>query len=259
MLSYLNSKYYICQQVNDKKMKIIIYILLFTLVYSESEWNQENKRKQIFQSNLKKIQIHNKENNHYSQGINWYSDYDDNELIQFSHKTGIQRLQQWKTVHKRRQFHLNNTNSLKHSQTKQNNKTLPSNYSLCTSESEFNYCGTLNIDQGSCGCCYAAGTAHHLSTLYSFLIHQQNKHNQSEIERKLFSVQQLIDCNQMWGGCGGGFAEFCLESNDEFILDEDYPFIDSSIQCESPDDCQKYRHECKNNTSKFKAPLKLKD
>ena len=191
------------------KYNLIINFILITLTLSneiDKEWNlfkmkyskqyktqqEEIQRKQIFQTNYNKILQHNKHNPSYTQGINYYSDYNDEELVQLTKKTSNQRFQQWKTVHNRRQFHLP-----KQQLKQQQEQNIPMNYSLCTSEAEYNYCGSLIIDQGNCVCCYAAGVAHQLSTLYSYHLHHLNNSNQTknEIQRKLFSIQQLIDCN----------------------------------------------------------------
>ncbi|BFU18066.1 cysteine protease putative [Entamoeba histolytica] len=199
---------------------------------------EELRRKAIFIQNVEMMREHNAKGSSYRMGINKFADMESNELlatssiIQSNRRMGAKRIQEMIRMEKV----YSTKQTLK--------QAVPDNYTLCTSEAEYNYCGTNNIDQNLCGGCYAIATAHHLSTIYAYLTKQVDN---NKPKRKMLSAQQLLDCNtESWGGCGGGFAEDVLDSVDGIYYADDYPFIDADKDCENVTDCAKYRHECKS-------------
>ncbi|EDR21598.1 Gut-specific cysteine proteinase precursor, putative [Entamoeba dispar SAW760] len=208
---------------------------------------EELRRKAVFIKNVETMREHNAKGSSYRMGINKFADMEDSELlaassrIQNNRRMGAKRIQEMIKMEKV-------------SPTKQTLKqAVPANYTLCTSAAEYNYCGTNNINQNTCGGCYAVGPAQHLSTIYAYLTKQANN---DKPKRKLLSAQQLLDCNTVaWGGCGGGFAEDVLNSINGIYYADDYPFIDADKDCEDPEDCEKFKHECKSLEVEY--PLKF--
>ncbi|ENY62783.1 cysteine protease, putative, partial [Entamoeba histolytica HM-1:IMSS-A] len=110
---------------------------------------EELRRKAVFIKNVKMMREHNAKESSYTMGINKFADMEGNELlatsskIQNNRRMGARRIQE-------------KIKTEKVNLTKQTLKqAVPANYTLCTSEAEYNYCGTNNIDQNVCGGCYA--------------------------------------------------------------------------------------------------------
>ena len=85
-------------------------------------------------------------------------------------------------------------------------------------------------NQGSCGSCWAFSTVGNLEAQYMI------KHGGEE---KIFSEQQLVDCDPQSSGCGGGLMDYASEyvMAHGLCTEEDYPYHAKDEDCKD-DKCE---------------------
>ncbi|KAL7720384.1 Gut-specific cysteine proteinase [Entamoeba marina] len=212
--------------------------------------SEQVKRKVLFMKKLEEVREWNNGNHKYTKTINKFSDYDSVEL---------QRL------HSKSKPVLSSTKAFDNAPNKRSGKLQPksdhtdvdlpsgdplSSFSICQDATNLDLCGSTNLDQGNCGSCYAAGPAQFLQAQYANLTYEEY----GTAEYAMPSIQQFIDCSDPWGGCGGGFAEEVLASNEFVSMASDYPYEDKSVICDS--DCDSYQHTCQTGMT---TPMQIVD
>ena len=105
---------------------------------------------------------------------------------------------------------------------------LPDNFSWCNqvgvfgklNPGEVDLCGGYVMDQGGCGSCYCVGNCHHLQMKWANMTLKRD----GVMEFKMFSPQQLLDCEQNGYRCRGGYTDSALDSTHYVATLEDYPY-----------------------------------
>lgn len=197
----------------------MLFILLITFsLYVAAEMNFDNwmqmhnkqytqpeyhYRQHIWESNIVKINNHNKKNSTYKLGLNKYADMTYSE---FKDKVLMRPMK---------------TNTARHT-----------SYTLPTQNVNWRTKGVVQEvnDQGMCGSCWAFSAAETLSAAFGML------HNKKSL---VFSPQELVDCvpdSYDCFGCLGGWPnramEFALNKLRGGLLQwRDYPYIGNDQEC----------------------------
>ena len=240
-------------------MKIIFinFLILLTISYPTfEEYKQkfnkiylspedEQNRRILYNSKIEELKKLNKS----YFGVNKFTDRYESEMP----KLNKQILNKFQKTSKQNFKTINFTN-LKGIAT----TYIPDSYFSCDIGN--NYCGET-INQGTCGSCYAAAVINDAQIKYSSLT-EESGHK----EKKMFSIQQLIDCSagiEHNNGCCGGTSDIAIGSLTEskyLTFEDDYNYIDKDFagNDENLEECKNNFHECKD-INNMKKPLEFID
>ncbi|KAK9877089.1 hypothetical protein WA026_016832 [Henosepilachna vigintioctopunctata] len=209
-----------------KVLAIIVSIFLYVQAFQESqfleEWNEfqmkygksyrspheARKRFVIFNDNMRNISAHNvlfeRGESTYKKGINQFTDWTETEFMQFLEQGSPKALP------------------------KNSGKVFKKTEGIELPESiDWREKGAVRKvkNQGDCGSCWSFSTTGALEGQFSIV----------KNEDVSFSEQNLIDCNSVNLGCGGGWPVDALAFVQENGIEkeEDYPYEQKDDQCRS--------------------------
>ncbi|BFU18276.1 cysteine protease, putative [Entamoeba histolytica HM-1:IMSS-B] len=105
---------------------------------------------------------------------------------------------------------------------------VPINYSACNQKTlfgklnpgEIDFCNGIEFDQQSCGSCYCVSNALALQLKWANLTYLRD----GKPQYKMFSPQQLLDCEVGGYRCAGGYADSVLDFSHYVSTIDDYPY-----------------------------------
>ncbi|KAL7712408.1 Xylem cysteine proteinase 2 precursor [Entamoeba marina] len=202
--------------------------------------SEELMRKTIFMKKLKEIRSFNKESTTYKKTLTRFSDLTtaERDLVRnggMVSKKAMLRNKQRKQAPKKSLYIPSGEP--------------PSSYTICGDDATMDHCGSINFDQGYCGCCYVAGVGHQLQMMYANLTYEKT----GTATYAMPSVQQLIDCTVDWSGCGGGLSDNSIMSNQYVSMASDYAFEDYNVG-ETDSEINQAKHTCQTGKE---TPLKF--
>ncbi|KAK9877091.1 hypothetical protein WA026_016833 [Henosepilachna vigintioctopunctata] len=212
--------------IKMKVLAIIVSIFLYVQAFQEpqflEEWNkfqmkygksyrsphEARKRFVIFNDNMRNISAHNvlyeRGESSFKKGINQFTDWTEAEFMQFLEKGAPK------------------------APPKNSGKLFKKTEGIELPESvDWREKGAVREvkDQGGCGSCWSFSTTGVLEGQFSIV----------KNEDITFSEQNLVDCNDVNGGCGGGWPVDALAYVKESGIEKeaDYPYEERNGQCRS--------------------------
>jgi cathepsin L len=173
------------------------------------ETTEEEFRKDVFSTNVKKIQMHNylyqKGKKSYSMDLNQFGDMEHHEFV--GYMNGLK---------------------LTLNRTRQGSAYLSPNYMTVPDSVDWRQKGYVTPvkNQGQCGSCWAFSTTGSLEG--------QNFKKTGKLVS--LSEQQLVDCSEKFGnnGCNGGLMDNAfkyIKANKGLDTEDSYPYLGKDAQC----------------------------